>query len=281
VKNKGVVVKTQCAVQKISFEQEQYLLETKHGLLEADILIYSTGSQPKSLAIIKELNHQLVAQVPSLFTFNIKHPMLTGMMGTSFEWAKVTLPEIKLEEEGPMLITHWGLSGPAILKLSAWGAIALQQKQYRSKLLVNFINLDKEDAEAIFLENKKTHSKKQILQVKMFGLTQRFWATALDYAKIATDKQMANINQIEMKSLLNALCNCEMQLMGKTTFKEEFVTAGGVELKQINFKTMGSKIMPNLYFAGEVLNIDAITGGFNFQACWSGAWLISEHLNKI
>jgi predicted Rossmann fold flavoprotein len=276
-----VKINTQVAVQDLSFDGERYHIQTKTGPFEADVVIFCTGSQPKSLKILEKLNHQLVAQVPSLFTFNIKHPMLEDMMGTSFEMASVKIPELKLEEEGPMLITHWGLSGPAILKLSAWSAIALQEKQYRSPLLVNFINQTPEDAEEIFLENKQTHSKKQIAQVKMFGLTQRFWLKTLACAQVPADKQMANIKQSEMRQIIEMLCQCKMQLMGKTTFKEEFVTAGGVALKQINFKTMESKLMPGLYFGGEVLNIDAITGGFNFQACWSEAWLIAQHLNVL
>ena len=217
--------------------------------------------------------------MPSLFTFNIKNSLLAEHPGTSFEWAEVSIPKLKLEESGPLLITHWGLSGPAVLKLSAWGARLLAAENYKFEILVNFISKSIQDAEEDFINFKEKNPKKTIGQSKIYNVTNRFWNSLLVYSKIDSEKQISNISKKEMKILAGNLCEMKLQVDGKSTFKDEFVTAGGVDLKEVNFKTMESKVIPNLFLAGEVLNIDAITGGFNFQACWSEAWLIAQELN--
>lgn len=281
VQKKSVEVKTKCVVKEIEKQDDQYLVKTNAGDFMADYIIYSTGSSPKSLKIIENLGHKIVDPVPSLFTFNIKDDLLADMAGTSFEMAQTSIPKLKTEESGPLLITHWGLSGPAILKISAWEAINLAQLKYHFEIEVNFISLAIQDAEEIFQHFKQNNPKKTIGQSKIFDVTNRFWQKILHVSKVDHNKQIANISGKEMQSILENLCRKKFRVTGKSTFKDEFVTAGGVDLKEINFKNMSSKLLPNFYIAGEVLNIDAVTGGFNFQACWSEAWLIAQHLNNL
>lgn len=279
VESKRFVVKIQSVVKEIFSENEKFIIKTNSEDYEADFLIYTTGSAPKSLKMIESLGHKMVSSVPSLFTFNIKDELLKELPGTSFPMAEVDIPELKLQESGPLLITHWGLSGPAILKLSAWGARQLSEVKYKFNIVVNFVNVSSQDAEEIFLNFKEEHPKKQIGQSKLFDITNRFWNKVLQISNIQAEKQVAQISKKELSKLIEILCAYTMQVNGKSTFKDEFVTAGGVDLKEVNFKNMTSKKVPNLYIAGEVLNIDAITGGFNFQACWSEAWLIAQDLN--
>ncbi|UOU99271.1 NAD(P)/FAD-dependent oxidoreductase [Chryseobacterium daecheongense] len=281
VQQKNVEVKTKCAVKEIVKQDAQYIVKTNSGDFVADYIIYTTGSSPKSLKIIENLGHKIVDLVPSLFTFNIKDDVLNDMAGTSFEMAQTSIPKLKKEESGPLLITHWGLSGPAILKISAWEAISLAQLKYHFEIEVNFISMAIQDAEEVFQHFKQNNPKKTIGQSKIFDVTNRFWQKILNVSKVDLNKQIANISGKEMQSILENLCRKKFQVTGKSTFKDEFVTAGGVDLKEINFKNMSSKLLPNFYIAGEVLNIDAVTGGFNFQACWSEAWLIAQDLNNL
>lgn len=274
----GVEVKTKISVKEI-LKTDTYLIQTNNGDFEADIVIYTTGSSPKSLKILENLGHQMVASVPSLFTFNIKDEVLSDLAGTSFENAEISIPKLKTEESGPLLITHWGLSGPAILKISAWEARTLANLKYHFEIKVNLLGIEKSQAEELLQNAKSEQGKKQIGHAKIFNITNRFWNRILFISKINAEKQLANLTKTEAENILLNLCEKPLQVKGKSTFKDEFVTAGGVELKEINFKNMSSKILPNFYIAGEVLNIDAITGGFNFQACWSEAWLIAQDLN--
>lgn len=277
---KKVEVKTKCSVKEIEKLDEKYLIKTSLGDFEADVVIYTTGSSPKSLKMIESLGHKIVDLVPSLFTFNIKDDLLKDLAGTSFEMAETSIPKLKTEESGPLLITHWGLSGPAILKISAWEAINLAKVKYNFEIEVNFISKDTKDAETLFQKFRQSNPKKTIGQSKIFDITNRFWQRILEVSKVDLNKQVANLSGKEMQAIIENLCRKKFQVTGKSTFKDEFVTAGGVDLKEINFKNMASKILPNFYIAGEVLNIDAVTGGFNFQACWSEAWLIAQDLNN-
>jgi len=277
---KNVEVKTKTAVKEIIKSNEKYLIKTNNSDFEADIVIYTTGSSPKSLKLIENLGHTIVEAVPSLFTFNIKNALLKELPGTSFENVEVKIPQLKTEENGPMLITHWGLSGPAILKISAWEARNLAKLHYKFEIFVNFISKSIFEAEKDFMEFKNNNPKKTIGQSKIFEVTNRFWQKVLEISKVDADKNISNISGKELKLILENLCAKKFAVDGKSTFKEEFVTAGGVDLKEINFKNMASKIIPDFYIAGEVLNIDAVTGGFNFQACWSEAWLIAQDLNS-
>ncbi|MCA6067045.1 NAD(P)/FAD-dependent oxidoreductase [Chryseobacterium sp. RG1] len=281
IQKKNVEVKTKCSVKEIEKLDEKYLVKTSLGDFEADFIIYTTGSSPKSLKMIENLGHKIIDLVPSLFTFNIKDPLLKDLAGTSFEMAETSIPKLKTEESGPLLITHWGLSGPAILKISAWEAINLAKVKYNFEIEVNFISKDLEDAEELFQNFKQSNPKKTIGQSKIFDITNRFWQRILEVSNVDLNKQVANISGKEMQKIIENLCKKKFSVTGKSTFKDEFVTAGGIDLKEINFKNMSSKILPNFYVAGEVLNIDAVTGGFNFQACWSEAWLISQDLNSL
>ena len=280
-KKKNVKILTKQTVTEILPQENGYKIHTTDQNYFADYVVFSTGSSPKAFKILEKLGHQIITPVPSLFTFNIKNEILKDLMGTSFQYVNIEIPKLNLEESGSLLITHWGLSGPAILKLSAWGARELAALKYQFEIIVNFIGTASEDALEIFKNFKENEPKKSIGQAKIFDITNRFWQRILFVSGIDTTKQLANINNKEMQKIIENLCCCRMNVTGKSTFKEEFVTAGGVDLKEIDFKTMKSKKLPNFYISGEVLNIDAVTGGFNFQACWSEGWLIAQDLNAV
>ncbi|MCP2037126.1 NAD(P)/FAD-dependent oxidoreductase [Chryseobacterium sp. HSC-36S06] len=280
VANKRFEVKTQSVVLDIKQQDAKYVVSTNTAEYVADYVIYTTGSSPKSLKLIKNLGHNIVEPVPSLFTFNIKNDTLKDLMGTSFPHAEVSIPSLKMEESGPMLITHWGLSGPAILKISAWKARELAAQQYRFNIVVNFLGTDRVDAEETFKSFRNDNPKKTVGASKIFDITTRFWHRILWLSKVDLDKNISNITTKELQKITENLCENQMTVTGKSTYKDEFVTAGGVELKEIDFKNMSSKILTNFYLSGEVLNIDAVTGGFNFQACWSAAWLMAQDLNS-
>ena len=275
-----VDIKLKAGVREILRQENSYFVKTNQGDFEADFVVYATGSSPKSLKIIGNLGHNIIEPLPSLFTFNIEEHWLKELPGTSFQNAEIAIPQLKTEESGPLLITHWGLSGPAVLKISAWEARNLAKLNYRFEILVNFISKSIKESEEIFIDFKNQNPKKSIGQSKIFEIINRFWNKILEISNINPEKQLANISKKEINALLENLCRNRLFVNGKSTFKEEFVTAGGIDLKEVNFKNMSSKILPNFYLAGEVLNIDAITGGFNFQACWSEAWLIAQDLNE-
>ena len=279
VQQKYFEIKTKTTVKEIQKRENQYMILTNNGDFLADYVIYATGSSPKSLRIMENLGHKIVSTVPSLFTFNIKDDLLNNLPGTSFENAEVSIPQLKTSESGPLLITHWGLSGPAILKISAWKARELFDCNYEFEITVNFISKTIYEAEALFMEFRQNNPKKSIGQSKVFDITNRFWHQLLERSNINPDKNISNISSKELGILLENLCQRKFKVEGKSTYKDEFVTAGGVDLKEINFKNLSSKLLENFYIAGEVLNIDAVTGGFNFQACWSEAWLIAQDLN--
>ena len=280
-RKKNVKILTKQTVTEILPQENGYKIHTTDQNYFADYVVFSTGSSPKAFKILEKLGHQIIAPVPSLFTFNIKNEILKDLMGTSFQYVDIEIPKLNLEESGSLLITHWGLSGPAILKLSAWGARELAALKYQFEIIVNFIGTASEDALEIFKNFKENEPKKSIGQAKIFDITNRFWQRILFVSGVDTAKQIANINNKEMQKIIENLCCCRMNVTGKSTFKEEFVTAGGVDLKEMDFKTMKSKKLPNFYISGEVLNIDAVTGGFNFQACWSEGWLIAQDLNAV
>ena len=277
----NVKILTKQTVTEILPQENGYKIHTTDQNYFADYVVFSTGSSPKAFKILEKLGHQIITPVPSLFTFNIKNEILKDLMGTSFQYVDIEIPKLNLEESGSLLITHWGLSGPAILKLSAWGARELAALKYQFEIIVNFIGTASEDALEIFKKFKENEPKKSIGQTKIFDITNRFWQRILFVSGIDTTKQLANINNKEMQKIIENLCCCRINVTGKSTFKEEFVTAGGVDLKEMDFKTMKSKKLPNFYISGEVLNIDAVTGGFNFQACWSEGWLIAQDLNAV
>jgi predicted Rossmann fold flavoprotein len=236
----------------------------------------TTGSNPKMWDVLAEIGHTIVPPVPSLFTFNIKDKRITNLMGVS-AFANVKVKKSKLSASGPLLITHWGMSGPGILRLSAWGAIELFQKNYQFAIVVNWLNdVTFEEAEEQLKALKLEHSKKIVSKKSPFNFPNRLWENMVLAAEISEETKWADLTKKQLTNLTNQLVNAEYQVNGKSTFKEEFVTAGGIDLKEINFKTMESKLHQNLYFAGEIVNIDAITGGFNFQNAWTSGFIVAE-----
>lgn len=279
-KNK-VKVNFSDGVKSIRKIEKGFELETSSGTYQFETIVVTTGSTPKFWKNLKSLGHKIISPVPSLFTFNCKDPRIEGLMGISFENAEIKIKSEKLENDGPLLITHWGFSGPAILRSSAWGAIALNEKGYKFDIQINFIQQTKEDVVDLLHNKKFDDPKKSIYKYNPFDFPKRFWISILQYCKISEQLVFADLSKKQIDLIAKELTEAEYAINGKSTFKDEFVTAGGVDLKEVNFQTMESKLIPNLFFAGEVLNIDAITGGFNFQACWSEAYIISNKLKDI
>jgi predicted Rossmann fold flavoprotein len=272
----GIKVLTGQSVQSIFKKDNYWKIDTQNQNYQAENLILATGSNPKIWEMLQEFGHAIIPPVPSLFTFNSKDPRIKELPGVS---AKVTVrvKDTKLEATGPLLITHWGMSGPAILKLSAWGARILHDKNYQFTLLVNWLNtIDTEEAIAQLKTLKQEQAKKTVAKKSPFELTNRLWESLVLAAGISAETKWADLSKTQLQHLAQQLTNGVFQINGKSTFKEEFVTAGGIDLKEINFKTMESKIHPNLYFAGEIVNIDAITGGFNFQNAWTSGFIVAN-----
>jgi predicted Rossmann fold flavoprotein len=219
--------------------------------------------------------------VPSLFTFEIKDTRLDGRSGVSFNKVSLKLPGIlKKEIDVTLLITHWGLSGPAVIKLSAFAAKELFENNYHCPLLVNFLpDLNLEKIKTQLLNTKSTQSKKEVLNYVCFELPKSYWQAACNYVGIVEKQPWAETSDKQLRLLSETLTQAKFNIQGKGKFKEEFVTCGGVSLKEVDFKTMQSKICPNLYFTGEILDIDGITGGFNFQSAWTTAWIAAKSIN--
>ena len=278
----GVEVLTQknvVAISPPSQDRPRWQINCQKGdSFDADKVMIASGSNARMWRQLEELGHQIVSPAPSLFTFNIKDNRIKDLPGVSVPLAEIQLPALKLKTDGPLLITHWGLSGPAILKLSAWGARELADRQYQFDIKVNWIAEQLDTAKAILLGNKQQLSKKKIHKTPEFGLPSRLWQSLLRAANISAQVNWADINKKQLQQLALQLTEASFQVKGKSTNKEEFVTAGGIQLREVDFKHFKSKVLPNLYLAGEVLNIDALTGGFNFQAAWTGGWIAGESM---
>jgi predicted Rossmann fold flavoprotein len=267
---------TNQSVQSLFKGEDYWKVETNIATFSCQKLVMTTGSNPKIWEMLTELGHSTISAVPSLFTFNIKDKRIKDLMGLS-AFASVKVKNTKLESSGPLLITHWGMSGPGILRLSAWGARILADKNYQFVLQVNWLNdLTFEETLEKLKELKLEQSKKAVSKKSPFKFPNRLWESLVLASTIFEDTKWADLSKNQLQNLANQLTNGEFQVNGKSTFKEEFVTAGGIDLKEINFKTMESKLHPNLFFAGEILNIDAITGGFNFQNAWTGGFIIAQ-----
>ena len=271
----GIQILTGQSVQSIFKAENYWKVETNHETFACQKLIMTTGSNPKIWEMLTQLGHSIVSPVPSLFTFNIKDARIKDLMGLS-AFAKVKVKGSKLEASGPLLITHWGMSGPGILRLSAWGARELFDKQYQFVIQVNWLNeVTFEEAMEILKELKQEHAKKAVSKKSPFDFPNRLWESLVLASGVETETKWADLSKKQLTDLANQLTNGEFQVNGKSTFKEEFVTAGGIDLKEINFKTMESKLQENLFFAGEIVNIDAITGGFNFQNAWTSGFIVA------
>lgn len=244
-----------------------------------DKIIIATGGSPKRKGLdwLENLGHKIEHPVPSLFTFNMPMESITKLMGIVVENALVNVQGTKLQSDGPLLITHWGMSGPAILKLSAFGARVLAEKQYTFKTQINWIGTKQIDnVLQIIKKNIQEHAQKKVINTKLFNLQSRLWNFLLERSDIPLNKKWIELSKKNINKLIETLTNDVYEVSGKTTFKEEFVTCGGVSLKSINPKTMESKVCENLYFAGEVMDIDGITGGYNFQAAWTTGFIAGQ-----
>lgn len=273
----GIVVLTGQSVQSIFKKDNFWKIETQSENYITEKLILATGSNPKIWEMLQTFGHAIINPVPSLFTFNIKDPRIKELPGVS-ALVSVKVKDTKLTSTGPLLITHWGMSGPAILKLSAWGARILFEKNYQFTIFVNWLNdLDADDTEKILKELKQEHAKKAVSKKSPFDFPNRLWESLVLASNIQEETKWADLSKIQLQNLAKQLTNSSFQVNGKSTFKEEFVTAGGIDLKEINFKTMESKLHENLYFAGEIINIDAITGGFNFQNAWTSGFIVANN----
>jgi predicted Rossmann fold flavoprotein len=274
VTQSGIEVRLQTSVSSIRYKAKSeypFSIELKGGKkLEARKVLLATGGtrSADTVRLIEELGHTTQGAVPSLFTFNIKDAALQDLAGVSVEEVKLSIPRIDLQSKGPLLITHWGLSGPAILKLSAWGARKLHTVDYRFTLSVNWV--PNRDLPAIFKSLRNTHGKRTVaLRSPIPELPKRLWERLVKLTRLPESTAWAQLSKAQELAIMHQLTGSQWEVDGKSLNKEEFVTCGGVELHEVNLKTMESRLIPGLYFAGEVLNIDGITGGFNFQNAWT------------
>jgi hypothetical protein len=270
-----------CHAEPVEASQNNYnfKISTSQQEIETKKIVVATGSNPKIWKLLEDLGHTIVPPVPSLFTFDINDKRIKGIPGVVAQNVDVKVIGTDLFSEGPLLITHVGMSAPAILKLSAYGAVELAKLNYNFEIEINFIKQDFEDCLSQLKDSKQELAKKQIFGTAQFDLPKRLWRNLILASHISENERWADLNKEQLTALAEQLTQAIFQVTGKSTFKEEFVTAGGVDLKEINFKTFESKLIPNLFFAGEVINVDAVTGGFNFQNAWTGAYIVSQSIS--
>jgi len=274
----GIEVLTSHKVKSIKHHENKalpYEIGTDKNQYISKNLMIATGSTPSMWTLLAQLGYKIVPPVPSLFTFNMPDNPITSLMGVVMPHAEVSIKDSKITTNGPLLITHWGMSGPAILKASAWGAVLLAARNYQFEIYVDWIPhiTDQE-----IKDQRETMNKKKVLANHLFGIPMRLWRHLIESVLTDKEKNWASLSKNEMNAIITQLKKCPFDVSGKTTFKEEFVTAGGVDLTQINFKTFESKLHQGLYMAGEVINIDAVTGGFNFQAAWTGGYIAGKSM---
>ena len=275
-----IKLKKNHAVRSIGQTGDSWAVETTKEVFYCKKLMIATGSNPKIWQMLQSLGHNISPAVPSLFTFDIDDLRLKDIPGFVAKDVAVEVMGTSLHSEGPLLITHSGLSAPSILKLSAFGAIELAQLNYKFEIKINFIQQDAASCLEVLMKNKLELSKKLVRNTPLFELPKRLWVKLVQASAIADELRWSDLNKLQLQSLSNQLTKAVFQVHGKSTFKEEFVTAGGIDLKEINFKTYESKLFKNLFFAGEIINIDGVTGGFNFQNAWTGAYLAAQELSK-
>lgn len=257
-------------------EEDTWKVITKTDEFQAKNLVVAGGSSPKLWKLLAKIGHQIINPVPSLFTFNITDERIKDIPGVVVQNAQVKVIDSTLESEGPLLTTHWGLSAPSILKLSAFGARELYDKNYQFDIEVNFIQMDAEDCLNELKSLKQELAKNLVYKYTQFDLPKRLWQKLVAAANISDTTRWADLTKPQLEDLMKQLTSAIFTVDGKSTFKEEFVTAGGVDLKEVNFKRFESRLQSNLFFAGEVLNIDAVTGGFNFQNAWTGGFIVAK-----
>jgi predicted Rossmann fold flavoprotein len=279
----GVTIKLNIGVDEIiKNANNTFTLKANGGSsFECDALIIATGGNAKETGYewLKKLGHTINKPVPSLFTFNVPNNSITQLMGISVPQAKIRIAGTKLETTGPLLITHWGFSGPAVLKTSAWGARILNNLDYNYSALISWLPKYTEEKLRIELNIQRAdHASKLIINTPLFELPKRLWEHLVTKSNISETTRWADLSKKQLNVLTTILIADEYKVQGKTTYKDEFVTCGGIALKEIDLTTMQSKIVPSLFFAGEVIDVDGITGGFNFQNAWSTAWIAAQNV---
>ena len=285
-RERDVEIKLSHRVAKIKKEEEKFNISFQGERdIECDIVVVTTGgiSNNEGLPMFSSLPVDIIEPVPSLFTFNIPNDPITELMGTVVEEVLVSLQGTSMRASGPLLITHWGMSGPAVLKLSSYAARALKESKYHAKLSVNWVNEKAQEKVSKEIDSIiKQHRQKLITNVKPYNLPTRLWLRILDRAEVSHERRWAELGQKGINRIVNILTNDEYVIDGQSRFTEEFVTAGGVSLASLNFSTLECRKCDDLYFAGEVVDIDAITGGFNLQAAWSTGYLVAHSIaNKL
>lgn len=280
----GVEIRMMSEVGSLKSEERQFKIELsdlRH--LTSDFVCVACGGYPKSSQFewLRALGHHISEPVPSLFTFNMPGHPITQLMGVSVPEAQVKIAGAKLEAKGPLLITHWGMSGPVILRLSAWGARELAAGNYRFTAIVNWLPEYNENSLREYIQQLRFDIASQKMGHRNpFNLPQRLWAFLLQQSGIDEEKRWADLPAKEQNKLITHCCAHPFAVQGKTTFKEEFVTAGGIELAGVDANTMQSKLVPGLFFAGEILDVDGITGGFNFQHAWTSGYVAASSMKK-
>ncbi len=284
-KKAGVEIRTQCGVASADKRAGGgfHLTLTTREQLDCDCLLLATGGNQNSggHAVAETLGHKITPLVPSLFTFNISDPRLKNLSGISVPDAAVEVPACKLRQTGPLLITHWGLSGPAILKLSAWGARVLAEKNYDFELVVNWVQAMDRSRLIKHLGSVRTASSgKNIGVFSPVPMPARLWKSLATSVGIYESARWGSLPNSALQAVADVIHASKFHVTDKSMFKEEFVTCGGVDLREVDFKTMESKLCPGLFFAGEVLDIDGVTGGFNFQAAWTTGWIAGQSMSS-
>ncbi|RYY71735.1 MAG: NAD(P)/FAD-dependent oxidoreductase [Chitinophagaceae bacterium] len=282
-----VDVRMNADVKEITFNGKdvygQFNLVLLNGtIITSNYVCVACGGFPKSSQFdwLTKLGHKIETPVPSLFTFNIPQNSITSLMGISVENASIKIAGSKLQQAGPLLITHWGLSGPAALKLSAWGARELADKNYHFTIIVNWLpHYNENTLQEKMRQVRFDLAAQKIVNRNPFNIPSRLWEYFLQQCAIKADLRWADLPAREQNKLIKILCGQELEVKGKTTFKEEFVTAGGIALEEIEVNSMQSKLVPGLFFAGEILNVDGVTGGFNFQNAWTTGWIAAQNVN--
>jgi len=281
----GVDIRMMADVKSLKQEAEQFILELSDSrILTADFVVIASGGYHKlsQFSWLQQLGHSIAEPVPSLFTFNMPGNAITQLMGVSVPEAFVKIAGTSLSAKGPLLITHWGMSGPAVLRLSAWGARQLATANWQFSIIVNWLPEYNEQTLREHLQQLRFEiATQKIGNRNPFNLPQRLWQYLLQVSGIDEEKRWADLPAKEQNKLITNCCAQEFKVQGKTTFKEEFVTAGGIQLSEIDANTMQSKVIPHLYFAGEILDVDGITGGFNFQHAWTSGFIAAKAIAAI
>lgn len=276
----GIDIRMMSEVKSLKYEENLFTLDlADQRQLTADFVCIASGGYAKlaQFGWLQQLGHTIAEPVPSLFTFNMPGNAITQLMGVSVADAHVKITGSNLSSKGPLLITHWGMSGPAVLRLSAWGARQLATGNYQFTILVNWLPDYNENTLREHLQQLRFElASQKIVNRNPFNLPQRLWQYLLEQSGIQEEKRWADVSAKEQNKLITNCCAQEFKVQGKTTFKEEFVTAGGVQLGEVDANTMQSKIVPHLYFAGEILDVDGITGGFNFQNAWTSGFIAAK-----